>query len=187
MARPMGRSALETVSWVMPNLALGGRLDAEAIRALVLERGVRRIVDCRLEDRNDADLVRELGAELLHLPTEDHCALTPEALVRGAAWIGESLDRGEGVYVHCEHGIGRSALLLCAALVFRGLAPGAALALAKRARARVSPSPAQLHALLAFAASCCAAGGRPAPAETWNDLAAIAYEGIAAESSGEGR
>jgi protein-tyrosine phosphatase len=53
------------------------------------------------------------------------------------------LDRGERVLVHCEHGIGRSAVLALCILVQRGRAPLEALELLKDRRARIAPSPEQ--------------------------------------------
>src|ERR687890_2133933 len=82
----------------------------------------------------------------LHLPTEDHCAVTAAMLDEGVAFANRHMDRGERVLVHCEHGIGRSATLALCVLVSRGLDPLAALELAKSRRSLLSPSPAQYQA-----------------------------------------
>jgi protein-tyrosine phosphatase len=86
--------------------------------------------------------------ELLHLPTLDTRAVSQEMLDDGVRWVSRALDAGERVIVHCEHGIGRSTLLVLCVLVARGFAPLAAMERAKAARPRVSPSPEQLAAFV---------------------------------------
>ena len=60
------------------------------------------------------------------------------------ATMAPRLDAGSRVYIHCEHGVGRSALLALCVLVSRGDPPLGALERAKSARWQVSPSPEQL-------------------------------------------
>ena len=168
----------DDLSWVLPDLALGGRLADGAPARFAREHGIRRVVDLRVEACDDAELLRAHGIELLHLPTRDLCAVAPEMLDRGVAWVNRQLEGGERVYVHCEHGIGRSALLVCCVLVSRGHLPRSALDLTKAGRAKVCPNPEQLHALLDWAASHHARSGRPPAPDTWDDLAGVAYRGL---------
>lgn len=168
----------DDLSWASPGLALGGRLADGAPARLAREHGIRRVVDVRVEARDDEALLRAHGIELLHLPTRDLCAVSPAMLDRGVAWVDDQLARGERVYVHCEHGIGRSALLVCCVLVGRGHSPLSALRAAKAGRAKVCPNPEQLHALLDWAAARSARAGAPPPSDTWHDLARVAYRGL---------
>ncbi len=163
------------LDWITPELAVGGRLSPELVETLASALDVRAVVDLRVEERDDPELLRRHGIDFLHLPTEDVCAVAQAHLDEGVAWIGAALDRGARVLVHCQHGIGRSALLACCVLVSRGRRPTEALDAAKRARARVSPSPAQLAALVEWCARWCARLGRACPAETVDELARIAY------------
>ena len=162
------------LSWVAPSLAVGGSFRPVQVGEL-RACGIRRVVDMRAECCDDARLLALHGIELLALPTPDLCAVAPAALDRGVAWAAEAMDRGHRVLVHCEYGIGRSVSLACCVLVARGMRLDEALALLKRARDRVSPSPAQLDALLAWAR---ARGGAP-PELGWSDLAAIVYRAAA--------
>jgi predicted protein tyrosine phosphatase len=66
--------------------------------------------------------------------------------------VSEAIDAGERVLVHCQYGIGRSALVALCALVHRGVPPLVAMEAAKRSRPVISPSPDQLHAFRQFAA-----------------------------------
>ena len=59
-------------------------------------------------------------------------------------WRGEPL-RDARVLVHCEYGIGRSALLALCVLAATGVPPLEALSRLKQARWKVSPSPEQLE------------------------------------------
>jgi len=164
------------ISWVMPNLAMGGRFATDAIGHLVYGLGIRNVVDVRSEDMDDERLLRQHTATLLHLPTPDGSALGIEMLHRGVAWINRQLERGEKVFVHCEQGIGRSALLVCCVLVSRGDAPRQAIERVKVARTRVAPSPEQLRALLQWTADWCRGRGTACPPDTLAELSAVAYQ-----------
>ena len=91
-------------------------------------------------------MLRRHGLTFLSLPTPDLCAVSQIMLRDGVAFANRHLDRAERVLIHCEFGIGRSATLALCVLVSRGLAPLAALELAKTRRSLVSPSPAQYAA-----------------------------------------
>jgi hypothetical protein len=162
------------LDWVTPQLAVGGRFPADAAEHLALALGVRHVVDLRIEDCDDEHALRRHGIELLHLPTHDACAVSMRALDDGVTWVTEKLGRGLRVLIHCEHGIGRSALLAVCVLVAGGDEPLQALARAKGARARVSPSPAQLEAFREWLARRPARGGEPA-VPSFDALAWIAY------------
>ncbi len=134
------------LTFVTPHLAVGGRFPAERAEHLALDLGICAIVDLRSEARDDEAVLVRHGLAFLHLPTDDHCAIAQAMLDEGVAFAIRHLDRGERVLVHCEHGIGRSALLALCILVAQGRAPLDALELAKAKRPLVSPSPAQYEA-----------------------------------------
>lgn len=163
------------LDWVTPELAVGGRFPIEAAEHLARRLSIRHIVDVRRECRDDERVLREHGISLLHLPTEDLCAIGQHLLERGVGWVRSHLSRGDKVYIHCEHGIGRSALLALCVLVDLGHAPLEALSLAKRARQRVSPSPEQLETFMAFAEERRVSRALPWHMPTFDDLADIAY------------
>ena len=174
-AADLGAAGLD-ISWVLPNLAMGGRFAAAAVEHLVYRLGIRKIVDLRAEDKDDEHLLRQHAAELLHLPTLDGSAVGTGMLHRGVEWISRQLERGEKVFVHCEQGIGRSSLLVCCVLVSRGRTPRVALERVKAARARVAPSPEQLRALLQWTGEWCRMQRMPCPPDTLSELTAVAYQ-----------
>lgn len=163
------------LSWITAELAVGGRFSMEAAAYLVRELGIRRVVDVRVELVDDREVLRAHGIELLHLPTLDRCAVSLPMLHDGVAWVNAQLSAGHKVYVHCEHGIGRSALVACCVLVSRGLAPLDALELAKTRRPQVSPSPEQLQAFLAWLEEWSAARAVPGALPSLDALMQIAY------------
>lgn len=163
------------LSWITPHLAVGGSFAAERAKALAREHGVRAVVDLRAESRDDEALLVRHGLTFLHLPTEDHGAVSQEMLAEGVAFANRHLDRDERVLVHCEHGIGRSATLALCVLVSRGAAPLGALEQAKTARALVSPSPAQYHAWVAWLEACAATRRVAWAVPDFNAFKAIAY------------
>lgn len=160
------------LSWVTPQLAVGGRVDVVALPRLARELGFRHVVDVRIECCDDERELRQHGLSLLHLPTHDHHAISERMLADGVRWVQERLARDEPVYIHCEHGIGRSVLLTWCVLVSLGEPPREALVRLKQARPRASPSPVQIEALIAF----CQARAIAVP--SWDDLADIAYANI---------
>ena len=134
------------LAWITPQLAVGGSFPSERAEELARAHGVAAVVDLRAEACDDEAVLRRCGLTLLHLPTEDMCGVDAVQLERGVLFANASLDRGERLLIHCEHGIGRSATLALCVLVSRGMQPLAALELAKSRRSLVSPSPAQYEA-----------------------------------------
>lgn len=139
------------VSWVTPLLAVGGTFPMEAAQNLARDWSIRHVVDCREEASDDPARLAAAGMDFLNLPTPDRTAIVPPLLRRGVGWASRFLTRGERVYIHCEHGIGRSAELALCLLVRSGWTPLSALTQAKHARPCVSPSPEQLEGFMLWA------------------------------------
>jgi len=131
--------------WITDQLAVGGSFPAQDIERLAREHGIGAVVDARGEAVDDEAIMARHGIAFLHLPTDDHFALSDADLARGVEWVSGQLDAGRRVLIHCEHGIGRSALLALCVLVARGEAPLDALERAKSGRIKVSPSPHQFE------------------------------------------
>lgn len=164
--------------WITDHLAVGGRFQPDQAKRLTREHGIRAVVDLRNEDVDDARLLRRHGIALLHLPTQDMCGVDQEHLDRGVRFAARHLDCGERVLVHCEHGIGRSAVLALCVLVARGHAPLVALELLKDRRGRVAPTSEQLECWSRWLA-----GRRLLAPCDWelpdlDDCKAIAYRGL---------
>lgn len=159
--------------FVTPALAVGASFPRGATARLVAEHRIARVVDVRLEERDDEAELRAHGMRLLHLPTEDCCALTPRHVREGVAFAADGLDRGERVFIHCQYGIGRSALLSLCVLVARGAAPLEAMTQLKTARSVISPSPEQLEAFVRYCREV--RGGSPWAVPTVPALAEIAW------------
>jgi protein-tyrosine phosphatase len=172
------------LSWVTRELAVGGRFPMAAAAHLATGLGIRRVVDVRVEEVDDEVVLRTHGIELLHLPTLDTRAVSIPMLHEGVRWIRAQLADGHKVYVHCEHGIGRSALVACCALVGQGLAPLEALEVAKRDRPQISPSPEQLQAFIDWAAEWSAMAPVPWRPPTLEQLTRIAYRHLRTTGAG---
>jgi hypothetical protein len=135
-----------TFSWIRPDLAVGGSFPIEQAPCLAADHGVGAVIDARSEACDDAVELQRCGLRLLHLPTQDMCAVSQPRLDQAVAFAECCVVSVQRLLVHCEHGIGRSALVALCILVSRGLTPLDALRLAKDARAAVSPSEAQYRA-----------------------------------------
>lgn len=138
------------LSWVTPELAVGGALPEGGAAALAQEHGVGAVIDVRSETCDDRAEMAAAGLQFLHLPTEDLAAVTQGMLDRGVRFARDAAAHERRLLIHCEHGIGRSATVALCVLVDRGFRPLEALARAKNARALVSPSPAQYEAWAAW-------------------------------------
>jgi protein-tyrosine phosphatase len=137
------------MSWITPHLAVGGRIHPEDIKALA-EVGVTHVVDTRSEYCDDAEALAKEHIELLHLPTADTKPLTIEQMFEGTQWVQERIDQGGRVLIHCEHGVGRSALLTIAVLVYEGMHAYDALHLVQEKRWQAAPNHRQVKRLREF-------------------------------------
>jgi len=163
------------LSWITETFAIEGSFSPTETQALACEHGVSAVVDLRSEAHDDVQLLAKHAIEFLHLPTIDLAAISPPRLHHGIEFVTHHLSSGRRVLVHCAHGIGRSALLGLCVLVEHGYTPIDALALAKERRRRISPSPAQYEAWVAWLAA-----RRVERSATWripgfDEFKAIAY------------
>jgi rhodanese-related sulfurtransferase len=129
--------------WLTDRLAVGGAFPAADSADLAHQHGFSAVVDLRAEDCDDAELLRAAGIDLLHLPTPDLLTASRQHLEQGVVFARERLARGEKVLIHCQHGIGRSALLALCVMVEEGFEPLDALRRAKDRREVVSLSRSQ--------------------------------------------
>jgi len=141
------------MSWVTDQLSVGGRVHPQDIQTLA-RAGVNYVVDTRSEYCDDKEAMRAVDIELLHLPAPDTYPLSIDQLMEGARWVSERLEQGGRVLIHCEHGVGRSVLLTCAVLVYRGMNAFEALSLVQRKRWQASPNHRQVQRLREFEVAC---------------------------------
>lgn len=159
--------------WLTQQLALGACFPMEHAAHLRDRHGIAAVVDLRAEACDDEAALRSAGIELLHLPTPDLEPATHEHLERGVAFVRERLERGDKVLIHCQHGIGRSALLALCVLVDQGWQPLDALVHAKDRRWAVSPSQSQYEGWAGWLRV------RGAPVPDYHSFGCIAYRHLA--------
>jgi protein-tyrosine phosphatase len=179
--QPRGRPhapGTQAFNWVTQALAVGGAFDSGQAARIVRDHAISHVVDLRDENCHDRLALHRAGMRLLHLPTPDKCAVDLEHLRVGVAWVIRAQARGRRVLVHCQHGIGRSALLSLCVLVQQGMDPVAAMNLVKNAREIVSPSPAQLERFIVFARESWRPDGDWV-IPSFDTLACIAYRHLA--------
>ena len=153
----------------MERLAVGGCFPIEHAADLARDHGVAAVIDLRSEDCDDENALAATGIGFLHLPTPDMETAPIAVLDHGVAFARAHLDAGRGVLIHCQHGIGRSALLALCVMVDSGLAPLDALTQAKDRRMRVSPSEAQYRGWARWL------GSRGHPVPSYHEFGCIAY------------
>jgi predicted protein tyrosine phosphatase len=141
--RAAGEGWQPDLHWLTTHVAVGGCFPMDRAEDLARDHRIRAVVDLRAEDRDDECALRAAGIELLHLPTPDLEPARHEHLETGVAFVRDHVQRGNKVLIHCQHGIGRSALLALCVLVDQGCDPLGALTHAKDIRSVVSPSRSQ--------------------------------------------
>ena len=138
------------LDWITDSLAVGGAIPDHQIQA-IHTLGVGSVVDLRCESRDNVAELNRLGIRFLHLPTRDWHPPTVEDLERGSAWVLDEMAQGRKVLVHCQHGIGRSVILVAVVLVRMGYDWQEALRLVRVKRWGASPNAQQVSALAEFA------------------------------------
>ena len=161
--------------WLTEHLAVGACFPIEHSHALAQEHGIAAVIDLREEDRDDEELLRAAGIDFLHLPTTDQMAPEQEMLDRGVQFAQSHMSRGNRVLIHCQGGIGRSALLALCVLVDLGFEPLDALSHAKDRREAVSPSLDQYQGWARWLE------GRGKPAPDYHSFGCIAYRHLAGD------
>lgn len=139
------------LNFITDSLAVGGALRTSGqIRALP-KLGIGAVVDLRSESKDDVAELERQGIHFLHLPTPDWHPPTANDLETGTEWILDELGKGNGVLVHCQHGIGRSVIMVAAVLVKMGYDWREAMNIIRAKRLGAAPHGDQLEALAEFA------------------------------------
>lgn len=94
-----------------------GKCPLEQHVPLLLQLGVRRVLNLQDEYAGPVEAYRAAGIEQLRIPVVDHYEPTPEQIEMGVSFIERSLEEGKGVYCHCQGGHGRSAAIVFALMV----------------------------------------------------------------------
>jgi protein-tyrosine phosphatase len=137
MARPRGG---EWLANEMSGLAAAG---VDVLVSLLTDTEM-----ASLELSGEAEAAQASGLQFYRLPTEDRQVPDLDAGLALAGTLQAHLDQGNGVAIHCRHGIGRSSTLAAMVLVLEGIQPQNAWALISDARGMTVPDTvAQLEAV----------------------------------------
>ena len=161
------------LSWLTDMLAVGGCFPMACAVDLAERHGIGAVIDLRQEDCDDERQLTAAGLRFLHLPTPDLHPPDVATLDRGVSFARDTVERGERVLIHCQHGIGRSPLLALCVMVDEGMEPLDALAQAKDRRLQVSPSRSQYDGWAAWLQS----KGHAVP--DYHSFGCIAYRHLA--------
>ncbi len=134
-------------SRIRPNLYVGGQHYRWGLGRMA-SLGISASLSLRREADDEA-----LGVALekhLWLPTTDDAPPSLDQLDEASAFIGDALEEGRGVYVHCMSGVGRAATTGAAYLVSTGLTPDQAWAAISEVRPFLRPSEEQVAVLGEF-------------------------------------
>ena len=147
--RKASGAPLWKLSQVRPQLFLGGQHDRRGYPAMQAA-GITAIVNLREEQFSDVS--KGIGGERhLHLATVDNTPPTAADLMRGAAFVGDEIERGGKVYIHCGVGVGRAPTMTAAFLMTTGLSAEEALQQIKKVRPFIHLAAEQRRVLDEFA------------------------------------
>jgi protein-tyrosine phosphatase len=105
----------------------------------------------RAEESDDPYLLSQHGLRFLHLPMTDCDPLTQDQMRDGSRWIAAERSAGRKVLAHCQHGVGRSVMLIAAVLIGEGMPPTAALDHIRTRRPQMALGATQLAAVYDYA------------------------------------
>jgi ADP-ribosylglycohydrolase len=123
--------------WVQPGKLLAGEYPGDAtpeLTALRLERLLQAGISCFVDLTQPGELpgyeqALPPGARYLRRPLPDHgVPAEPMQMAEILADVREALEAGQGVYVHCRAGIGRTGTVIGCFLAEQGLGSAGALA-----------------------------------------------------------
>ena len=137
------------LSAVTPQLLVGGQHYKQGYQRM-LDYGVTAVVNMRKEHSDVTSGVA--GERHLHLATVDNTPPSVNDLRRGAEFIGDEIERGGKVYIHCAVGCGRAPTMAAAYLISTGHSPETALSRIKDVRPFIHPTRKQRQVLENFAA-----------------------------------
>ncbi len=115
-------------------------------------RGIGAVINLRAE-LNDAQ-AGIAPDHYLYIPTADDRAPSLEQLRQGVVFITEQIEKGRGVYVHCNAGAGRSPTMVAAYLVRTGFSPKESWDAIRKVRPFILPNKEQAEMVEQFAREC---------------------------------
>jgi HAD superfamily hydrolase (TIGR01509 family) len=145
------------VAWVAEDLAIGSQIDPRNVHR-IKAMGIDSIVDLRAEESDDPSLLARHDLRFLYLPMTDTDPLSQEQMRDGSHWVASERSAGRKVLVHCQHGRGRSIMLVAAVLMNEGLSATEAIDRIRTRRPQVALSPSQVAAVYEYGRRAATAG-----------------------------
>jgi len=119
---------------------------------LLADQNFNLVIDLReIKDSDYQNFLRNQGVEYVSFEIPDRYGAPPHVLAKIVEIIDEKVSQNKKVLVHCNLGRGRSALIVAAYLVSRGMTSEEALKTVKRGRSVTYLNRRQMQALIEFA------------------------------------
>lgn len=152
VVRAVTGAPLRSNSQITPQLHIGGQYLKRGWPKMAA-RGIGAVVNLRAEfDDAQAGLAPD---HYLYLPTVDDQSPSPEQLQQGIIFITEQIEKGRGVYVHCNAGASRSPTMAAAYLVSTGVSPNESWDYIRKVRPFILPKKEQVEIVERFAQDVC--------------------------------
>ncbi|MEZ4517567.1 MAG: dual specificity protein phosphatase [Chloroflexota bacterium] len=104
---------------IIPDLWVGGAPTYDRDRQFLLDNGITAVLDMRAERTGPTEFYAAHDIAYHQIPVLDVMVPEKEQLANAVDWVGEQMDGGRTVLVHCAKGRGRSAIVVAATLMRR--------------------------------------------------------------------
>lgn len=114
------------------------------------KKGITAIVDLRNEDMDDPIHIQKYSMDYLRVGLIDRGIPTDIQAKEIIDWINEKIDRGNKIFVHCNLGRGRAAVIACIYLISKGMTYHDSIYFVKKHRKYVYLNKKQLNFIQEF-------------------------------------
>ena len=108
------------VRWITAELAVGYAPRSHDDLATIRSQGIGAIVNLCAECYDLYGIEKNAGFDVYHMPIPDEEAPALDDLERALAWVGDFINAGKKILVHCRFGIGRTGTFVAAYLMSKG-------------------------------------------------------------------
>ncbi|MFC1521230.1 hypothetical protein ACFL6Y_02350 [Elusimicrobiota bacterium] len=125
MKRLHAAHSLPVLAQVSENIFRGAQPSGDGFHMLKKELNITKIINLRMEDDTERDIIRDLGMEYVHLAIPDTDIPTPWQVIRFLDMLDNFKDGR--MFIHCASGAMRAALMIGLYRLYNGVSADKAM------------------------------------------------------------